>query len=167
MCACVCVSVCEFVWLCICVRLCMQFQCQKNLGHLPIWKTVRLPADYAIKSSKRKKKRKRRLGKDNTEQTRNNFGKVKWEKVEFGKVQYEKVTHFTNNAKTQTEYRKVQTIFVQKSFAWNIGDIDIRGQFHQCSTNSFCTRRFRKRKKDWQLDRCFCAFEICTRKTCS
>ncbi len=29
------------------------------------------------------------------------------------------------------------------------------GQFHQCSTSSFFTRRYQKHKKDWQLDYLF------------
>jgi len=36
---------------------------------------------------------------------------------------------------------------LQKSWASNVGEDDYRCQFHQCSTSSFCTSRFQKRKK--------------------
>ncbi len=34
-------------------------------------------------------------------------------------------------------------------------------------TSSFCARRSRKHKEDWQLDYLCCAFGICMRKSCS
>ncbi len=52
-----------------------------------------------------------------------------------------------------------QGIYVVISAAW--------GQFHQCSTSSFCTHRSQKPKKDWQLD-CFFALSgsACRKVAC-
>ncbi len=48
-------------------------------------------------------------------------------------------------------------ICTHKSCSWNVGEISLRCQFHQCSTSSFCFRRSKKSKKDGQLD---CLFFI-------
>ena len=40
------------------------------------------------------------------------------------------------------------------------------GQFHQCSTSSFYTRRSQKCKKDSHVKQLFCAFGICWCKSC-
>ncbi len=44
--------------------------------------------------------------------------------------------------------------------------IEIRGQFHQCSTSSYYAWRSQKRKKDSQVVRLFCAF-VKSCKICS
>jgi len=46
-------------------------------------------------------------------------------------------------------------------------DIQIRGQFHLCSTGSFYVPRSLKPKKGWQLDYLFYAFGICVHKNSS
>jgi len=62
--------------------------------------------------------------------------------------------------------KALQNYFVQKSCSQNVGDIDTWSRNHQHFMCSFYTHRSQKDKKYSQVISLFCAFGICTNKTC-